>query len=492
VGGGTAGWMTAAALARRLGGSVRITLVESEAIGTVGVGEATIPPIVQFNRFIGIDEDAFIRETQATFKLGIEFVDWVRPGHRYIHPFGLFGADMNEISFNHFWLRWMLAGGDPDPTLFNTEARAAFAGRFARTAGAGGKGPKLSYAFQFDAGLYAAFLRRFSEALGVVRIEGRVLSAELRGEDGFIEAVTLEDGRQIAGDLFLDCSGFRGLLIEEVLHAGYEEWSHWLPANRAAAVPCERIGPPEPYTRATAREAGWQWRIPLQHRTGNGYVFSDAYLSEDRAIELLLSRLDGKPQADPRILRFTTGRRGASWVKNCVAIGLSSGFLEPLESTSIHLIHAAIVKLLAFFPDRNFDPALAARFNGEMAPLIEGIRDFLIAHYKCIEREDTDFWRYCRHMDVPDSLAAKIALFRSRGEVLSTADDLFKEVNWFAILYGQGVQPQGYHPLADALSEAELAGALDQIRAIIRQRVESLPSHQAFLDGVTARGSGNP
>ncbi|MBC9030870.1 tryptophan 7-halogenase [Sphingomonas sp. JC676] len=492
VGGGTAGWMTAAALARRLGNSARITLVESETIGTVGVGEATIPPIVQFNRFIGIDEDAFVRETQATFKLGIEFVDWVRPGHRYIHPFGLLGADMNEISFNHFWLRWMLAGGDPDPTLFSTEAQAAHAGRFARTAGAGGKGPKIFYAYQFDAGLYAVFLRRFSEALGVVRIEGRVTEVAQHGETGFIEAVILEDGRRIAGDLFVDCSGFRGLLIEEALHAGYEEWSQWLPANRAAAVPCERIRPPEPYTRATAREAGWQWRIPLQHRTGNGYVFSEAHLSEDRAAELLLSRLDGKPQGDPRILRFTTGRRRATWVKNCVAIGLSSGFLEPLESTSIHLIHAAILKLLAFFPTRDFDPALAARFNGEMTPLIEGIRDFLIAHYKCVEREDTEFWRYCRHMAVPDSLTAKIELFRSRGEVLSTAEDLFKEVNWFAILYGQEVKPQGYHPLADALSDADLAGALDQIRAIIRQRAESLANHQAFLDGIIARGSGNP
>jgi tryptophan halogenase len=476
--------MTAAALARRLGRSARITLVESDAIGTVGVGEATIPPITQFNKLLGIDEDDFVRATQATYKLGIEFVDWLRPGHRYIHPFGLFGADMNEISFNHFWLRWMQAGGDPDPTHFNAEAQAAYEGRFARFAGPEGRSPKIHYAFQFDAGLYAAHLRRYSEALGVTRIEARVAHVAQHPETGFLEAVELEDGRRLAAELFVDCSGFRGLLIEETLHAGYEDWTRWLPANRAVAIPSARTGDPHPYTRSTAREAGWQWRIPLQHRTGNGYVFSDAFLSEDRAAELLLQRLDGEAQAEPRLLRFVTGRRNASWVKNCVAIGLSSGFLEPLESTSIHMIQAAIYKLLAFFPAADFDPALAQRFNAEMAPLVEGIRDFVIAHYKCTERGDAEFWRACRDMAVPDSLAARLDLFCARGEVLSREEDLFKEVNWFAIFYGQGVTPQGYHPLANILSDAELDANLAQIRAIIRTRVDALPGHREFLDRI--------
>ena len=480
--------MTAAALARRLGRAARITLVESEAIGTVGVGEATIPPIVQFNRFLGLDEDDFVRATQATYKLGIEFVDWLRPGHRYIHPFGLFGADMNEISFNHFWLRWMRAGGDPDPTLFNTEAQAAYENRFARTAGGQpGKGPKIHYAFQFDAGLYAVYLRRFSEGLGVTRVEGKVVEIARHPGSGFIEAVMLEGVRRIEGELFVDCSGFRGLLIEETLHAGYEEWTRWLPCDRAVAVPTERSGDPEPYTRTIARPAGWQWRIPLQHRTGNGHVYASAHISDDHAAATLLANLDGVPQGDPRVLRFVTGRRRASWVKNCVAIGLSSGFLEPLESTSIHLIQAAIYKLLAFFPDRDFDPALAARFNAEMATLVEGVRDFIVAHYKLTEREDSELWRYCRAMAVPDSLAEKIALFRARGEVLSRDEDLFKEPNWFAILYGQGVVPSGHHALADALSGQELEANLSQIRAIVRQRVDSLPPHQAFLDAIVRR-----
>jgi len=480
--------MTAAALARRLGRAARIALVESEAIGTVGVGEATIPPIVQFNRFLGLDEDDFVRATQATYKLGIEFRDWLRPGHRYIHPFGLFGADMNEISFNHFWLRWMQAGGDPDPTRFNAEAQAAYEGRFARTAGGQpGKGPKVHYAFQFDAGLYAACLRRFAEALGVERVEGRVVEVAQHAGTGFIEAVALEGGRRVEGELFVDCSGFRGLLIEETLHAGYEEWTRWLPCDRTVALPTERAGDPEPYTQTIARPAGWQWRIPLQHRTGNGHVYASAHISDDEAAATLLANLDSAPAGDPRVLRFVTGRRRTSWVKNCVAIGLSSGFLEPLESTSIHLIQAAIYKLLAFFPDRGFDPALAARFNTEMATLVEGVRDFIVAHYKLTEREDSELWRYCRHMAAPDSLTEKIALFRTRGEVLSRDEDLFKEPNWFAILYGQGVVPTGHHPLADAMSDAELEANLSQIRAIVRQRVDSLPPHQAFLDAIARR-----
>ena len=477
--------MAAAAFGKLLSSpEVSVTLIESEEIGTVGVGEATIPPIVQFNRMLGIDENEFLRETHATFKLGIEFVDWRRLGHRYMHPFGLFGADMNQISFIHFWLRWVAGGGDPDNRLFNTEALAAYAGRFARTAGPQpGSGPAINYAFQFDASAYAAFLRRLAERHGVVRREGRIARVHQGGETGFIEAVELAGGARIGGDLFIDCTGFRGLLIEETLQAGYEDWNRWLPANRAAAVPCARVGDPVPYTRATAREAGWQWRIPLQHRTGNGYVFCDAFISEDDAVGALMERLDGEPQADPRVLRFVTGKRRKSWVRNCVALGLSSGFLEPLESTSIHFIQVAITRLLALFPDRDFDPALANRFNDDMDRLLAGTRDFLVAHYQLTERDDTAFWRHCRAMQIPDTLAEKLQLFRERGEVLATGSDLFKDVSWFAILNGQGVVPDGYHPLADTMPDADLQRNLAAIRTKIQERVQALPPHGQFLEG---------
>jgi tryptophan halogenase len=357
VGGGTAGWMAAAALAKVVGTQAyNITLVESEEIGIVGVGEATIPPITLYNKLLGIDEDEFVRETHATFKLGIEFIDWRRIGHRYMHHFGLFGADMNGIPFSHYWLRSVREGGDPDNHHFNAEAEAARLNRFARTRDAAPTVmPSIHYAFQFDAARYAAYLRRYAEKLGVVRAEGRIVRVDQNSESGFIESVELSDGRAVAGDFFLDCSGFRGLLIEQALGAGYDDWGHWLPCNRAAAVPSARAEDPIPYTRAIAREAGWQWRIPLQHRTGNGYVFSDAFIGEDEAIAALMGRLDGPPQAEPRIIRFVAGRRRKGWIKNCVALGLASGFLEPLESTSIHLIQAGISKILSSFPDGSFD-----------------------------------------------------------------------------------------------------------------------------------------
>lgn len=483
VGGGTAGWMTAAALAKVLGTcEYRITLVESDEIGTVGVGEATIPHIALFNTLLGIDEDAFVRETHATFKLGIEFVDWRRRGHRYMHHFGLFGADMNGIGFSHYWLRASRDGGAPDSRAFSAEAEAAYAGRFARTPGTGSPTiPKIHYAFQFDAGLYAAYLRRYAEARGVTRVEGRVGAIDQHPETGFIRAVGLNHGRSVAGDFFIDCSGFRGLLIEGALQAGYEDWSHWLPANRAWAVPCVRTEDPIPFTRATAREAGWQWRIPLQHRTGNGYVFSDAFITEDEARATLLSNLDGAPAAEPRLLNFVTGRRKRVWVKNCIALGLSSGFLEPLESTSIHLVQAAIAKMLAMFPDRDFDRVTIDRFNSESAALTESIRDFLIAHYKVTERSDTPFWNYCRTMCVPDTLLVKLDQFRRRGEVMAGNHELFKEVNWFAVLHGQGIEPASYHPIADAISKTDLHLRMRQIRSAIEMRVSELPSHGTFL-----------
>ena len=484
VGGGSAGWMTAAALSKVLGTqNYSITLIESELIGIVGVGEATIPMITLYNNVLGLDEDEFVRETNATFKLGIEFVDWRHLNHSYFHPFGLYGVDMDGIGFGHHWLRWMKGGGNPDMGRFNAETEAARQGKFMRTPEQKPQTlPKINYAFQLDASLYAAYLRRYAEKRGAVRLEGQVVKVNQNAESGFIESLDLKDGRRVSGDLFVDCSGFRGLLIEETLHAGYEDWSHWLPANRAAAMPCARIADPLPYTRATAREAGWQWRIPLQHRTGNGYVFSNAFISEDEAMQKLASRLDGAAMAEPRILKFVTGMRKKCWIKNCLAIGLASGFLEPLESTSIHLGQVAIAKLLTVFPRNVFNQALIDKFNREMAFEYSSVKDFLIAHYCVTEREDTPFWRYCRNMDIPDSLKARLELFKTRGEVMPPSAELFKETNWFAVLYGQGMVPDGYHPVADVISDYELKVRLARIRSGVQDRVDGMTSHQAFID----------
>ncbi len=484
VGGGTAGWMTAAALSKVLGTHHHdIILVESEQIGTVGVGEATIPMIQLYNNVLGLDEDEFVRETNATFKLGIEFVDWRKPGHSYFHPFGNFGVDMDGIGFTHYWMRWKQSGGGVSYPAFNAETEAARQKRFMRTSGESGPKtmPSINYAFQFDASLYAAFLRRYSEKRGAKRIEGKIVDVTQDPESGDIQSVTLESGQAIEGDLFIDCSGFRGLLIEQVYKAGYDDWSHWLPVNRACAVPCDSAGDWLPYTRSTAREAGWQWRIPLQHRIGNGYVYCDQYISEDEAAVKLMSRLDAPAQAEPRTLRFLTGRRKKTWVNNCLAFGLSSGFLEPLESTSIHLIQVAISKLLAMFPKDGINPRLVTRYNDEMAYEYDNVKDFLIAHYKVTEREDTPFWQYVKHMDIPDSLQERLDIFKARGEVMARHLELFKETSWYAVLVGQGLEPEGYHPVADAISEDELRLRLTKIRNGVQQRVNGMPEHREFV-----------
>ena len=483
VGGGTAGWMAAAAFSTLLEKRTKIVLVESDEIGTIGVGEATIPPLQAFNFMLGIDEDEFVASTQGSFKLGIEFVDWRRLGHSYFHNFGLLGADLRTgISFIQYWLRWAQSGGDPDQLRFSAEAQAARAGKFGRTpASQGGNQPNVNYAFQFDASTYAAYLRRYSERRGVVRKEGKVVDVRQNGETGLVEAVDMADGSTVRGDFFIDCSGFRGLLIEQVYKAGFEDWSQWLPNDRAAAVPAERMAQPTPFTLAQARDAGWQWRIPLQHRTGNGYVFCSNYISDDEASAQLMESLGETPLAEPKVLRFKAGRRKAHWVKNVLALGLSSGFLEPLESTSIHLVQAAITKFLDYFPQREPDPILIDRFNEEMRFQYETIRDFIIAHYKVTEREDTEFWRYCKHMSIPDTLAEKLELFMMRGEVKPRWADIFSEVSWFAILYGQGLVPTGHHPLADAMSEDDLDLTLSRIHSTIKQRVDGLPLHGDFI-----------
>ena len=482
VGGGSAGWMTAAALAQAVGGSCAITLIESEAIGTVGVGEATIPPIRHFNQRLGIDEATFVRETQGSFKLGIEFVDWGRKDHRYFHPFGQYGAEFDTVPFYHHWMREHLEGRAPGPIDdFSMCWAMARAGKFSHPS------PDrrliqstFDYAYHFDAGLYAAFLRRFAEARGVTRIEGKVVDVALRGEDGFIEAVTLDNGKRIAGEFFIDCSGFRGLLIEEALHAGYDNWQHWLPCDRAVAVPCER-GEFTPYTRSTAREAGWQWRIPLQHRTGNGYVHCSQFISEDEAAQTLLANLDGKPLADPRPLRFVTGKRREFWKKNCVAIGLSAGFMEPLESTSLHLIQYGIMRLIALLPDTAMSPLLVREYNAQTSREYELIRDFLILHYKATTRDDSELWRYCAAMPIPDSLQYKIDHFRSHGTLVADGQELFANPSWIAVYLGQGIVPNKPPALAAMRAGVPVAERLRQIAQAMDEAVAAMPSHGEFI-----------
>lgn len=482
VGGGSAGWMTAAALAEAVGPSCNITLVESEAIGTVGVGEATIPPIRHFNQRLGIDEATFVRETQGSYKLGIEFVNWGRQGHRYFHPFGQYGAEFDSVPFYHHWMRESLEGHVEGPIDdFSMCWAMAKAGKFAHPS------PDrrliqstFDYAYHFDAGLYAAFLRRFAEARGVRRVEGKVVDVALRGEDGFIEAVTLDHGARIEGEFFIDCSGFRGLLIEEALNAGYDNWQAWLPCDRAVAVPCER-GEFTPYTRSTAREAGWQWRIPLQHRTGNGYVHCSEFLSEDEAAATLLANLDGKALADPRPLRFVTGKRRTFWEKNCVAIGLSAGFMEPLESTSLHLIQYGILRLLALLPDNAMSPLLAREYNAQTSKEYELIRDFLILHYKATERDDSELWHYCAAMPIPDSLAYKIDHFRSQGMLVAEPQELFANPSWIAVYLGQGILPERAPALSRMRHQVPVAQRLQQIRQAMDEAVAAMPEHGEFI-----------
>jgi tryptophan halogenase len=488
VGGGTAGWMTAAAFAAVFGAAHRqIRLIESSEIGIVGVGEATLPHIRFFNRRIGIDERELMAHTQATFKLGIEFVDWARLGDSYIHPFGAYGSRIAGVPFHHYWLRQRAAGDPTDIGDYSLPIVASRADRFALPA----ENPAdvmstFGYAFQFDASLYARYLRGFAESRGVQRTDGKIVDVKLRGEDGWVQSVTLASGEVVSGDLFIDCSGFRGLLIEQALKTGYDEWSHWLPCDRAMAVPCENSGPLTPYTRATAREAGWQWRIPLQHRMGNGYVYGSNFISDDEAAAKLLSRLEGKALADPRPLRFTTGRRRKTWNRNVVAIGLSGGFLEPLESTSIYLIQIAITTLIDYLTEQSvatgqYDPRVVEAFNRWIEMEYDRVRDFLILHYHATERDDAPIWNYCRTMRIPDSLAHKMELFRTRGSVVTYKDGLFLEPSWLAVYFGQRVMPRGYDSRVDSLDAADLSTQLSNVREKIQAAVMCMTHHEEFL-----------
>jgi tryptophan halogenase len=483
AGGGTAGWMAAVALAKVLRGKASVTLVESEEIGTVGVGEATIPMLRLFNRVVGLDEDEFVRETQGSFKLGIEFVNWGRLGSRYMHAFGPVGQDLWTVPFHQYWLKMHQAGQARPLGEYAMTRVAALRNKFMRAPTDMQNSPlnDIAHAFHFDAGLYARYLRRHAEAMGVRRVEGRIQQVQQHAGNGHVQALVLADGQRIDGELFIDCSGFRGLLIEETLKTGYEDWTHWLPCDRAVAVPCASVQPLTPYTRSTAHRAGWQWRIPLQHRTGNGHVFCSRHISEDEATAVLLGHLDGEPLAEPRTLRFATGMRRLGWNRNVVAIGLASGFMEPLESTSIHLIQTAIARLIDFFPTHGFDQVDIDTYNRQSRFEYERIRDFIILHYHLNQRTDSPFWVACREMDVPDTLKAKLALFQTHGRIVRENNELFSEVAWLQVLVGQNLLPQGYHPLVDSLDEADIREYLGGVHDLIGRCADAMPDHAAFI-----------
>jgi tryptophan halogenase len=483
AGGGTAGWMTAAALAKVLGPGCQIDLVESEEIGSVGVGEATIPHLHLFNQALGLDEDYFVRRTQGSFKLGIEFVNWGALGERYIHGFGRIGPASQDLPFHHFWLRQHAQGLAAPLEAYSINTAAPRAAKFLRAQAemAGSPLQDITHAFHFDAHLYARYLREFAEGHGVRRHEGKITRVEQHAADGAIAALHLDQGERVAGDFFIDCTGLRALLIEQTLHAGFEDWSHWLPCDRAVAMPSAPSQPLLPMTRSTAHSAGWQWRIPLQHRTGNGHVYASRFMSDDEATDILVRHLDSEWLAEARLLHFTTGRRQQFWRKNCVAVGLSSGFLEPLESTSIHLIQTAIARILHFFPTQAFDEADIAQYNALTAWEYERIRDFLILHYKVTRRDDSAFWRYCRDMSVPDSLQRKIDLFASNGRLMRDGEELFNEMSWLQVMVGQGLMPAHHHPLADLRPADQVARQLQQVEQVIARCVQAMPSHADFI-----------
>lgn len=477
AGGGTAGWMAAAAASKLLGSELEVTIIESDEIPTVGVGEATIPPLQVFHRLIGLDEQDFMRETQATFKLGIRFDDWGALGDSYIHSFGTTGKDCWAGEFQHFWLRGKEKGIAGEFGDYCLELQAAKADKFAKI-----KELSLNYAYHFDASLYAQFLRRHSEALGARRVEGKIVSVTQNPQTGFIESLKLANGQVIEGDMFVDCTGFRGLLIENALHTGYEDWSHWLPCDSAVAVQTASISSAVPYTYSTAREEGWQWRIPLQSRVGNGLVYCSRYISDEEAISKLSSSVQGEQLTQPRVIKFKTGRRRKGWNKNCVALGLASGFIEPLESTSIHLVMSGILRLLKLFPYNGVTDALVDEYNVQTNDELERIRDFVVLHYRATQRDDSDFWRFCRSMEIPDSLQHRLDLFVSSARVFKEDSDLFRVDSWTQVMLGQRLMPMQYHPVARTLTDDELVRFLRGQEAAIKKAVERLPSHQSFIE----------
>ncbi|XQW85833.1 tryptophan halogenase family protein [Thalassotalea piscium] len=483
VGGGSAGWMTAAALAKVLGVEFcDITLIESDQIGTVSVGEATIPQVQLFNRILDIDENEFLAYTQSTFKLGIEFVDWRKKGHAYFHPFGAYGTNIDALPFHHYWLKMKKEGADIDLSRYSLAAVAAYQNKFMHPqtqhnsplAG-------INYAYHFDATLYAKFLSNYAGKKGVKRIVGKVIDVGVKATDGFIEDVILDDGQRISGDLFIDCSGFKGLLIEQTLKTGFEDWSHFLPCNRALAVPCQSTQPQKPYTQSIAQTVGWRWRIPLQHRVGNGYVYASDFITDAKAEEVLLKGLESDPIANVNALRWNTGMRKKSWNKNCIAIGLSAGFVEPLESTGLHLIQSAIAKLMTLFPNKNFNQCDIDMFNQQTEKEYQRIRDFIVLHYKVTERDDSEFWDYCRNMSIPSTLQQKIEMYKENGRIFRQDDELFNETSWLAVMQGQGIQPKGYHPLVDRMPNSEIQRRLHNIETVIQKSADIMLDHHDYL-----------
>jgi tryptophan halogenase len=483
VGGGTAGWMAAASFAHFLKPlGCRIELVESDEIGSIGVGEATIPPVMDFIRTLGIDENDLIRKTQATFKLGIRFQDWLRPGHSWCHPIGQTGFDINGVPFGAYWMKEHLAGRASRLEDYSLQAQAAEHGKFMRPVQAPNSPLEhITYALHFDAVLFAQYMREYAEARGVIRTEGQVVSAVQRPVDGYIEKLVLDNGKTIEGDLFIDCSGFQAILIEKALQTGFEDWKKWLPCDRAAAVPVRQTRAPATYTLSKALDAGWQWRIPLQHRTGNGYVYCSEFVSDEAALETLKAHGDGEEMNDPLLIRFASGRRKLFWNKNVVALGLASGFLESLESTSIHLIQRGLALLIRLFPARNFEPADRDRYNAMLIQEFERIRDFLLLHYTTSERDDTAFWRHCKTIPLTDSLKERLELFRGYGRILGEDSDALPEQSWLYLLTAQGVTPRRHDPLADTLDPVVVAAALENIKVVVGDCTRAMPTHQEFI-----------
>ena len=482
VGGGTAGWLSASLLSKVLGQTINITLVESDKIGTIGVGEATIPPIVNFNAAVGLDEKEFLRATKATMKLGIQFENWGQQGYSYMHAFGGVGKNFPFCDFHNFWLKAKQHGDNTDFWQYSLNYQAAKHNKFSKINQIPGTNlPGITYAYHFDAGLYAKHLRQHCEKQGVRRIEGTIDHVNINDQTRNISNVQLDTGEKINGDLFIDCTGLAALLIEQTLNTGYEDWSHWLPCDRAIAVPSEATTPNVPYTRSIAHDSGWQWRIPLQHRTGNGLVYSSKHMSDEQAKKLLLENLDSAPLGEPRTIPFRTGRRRKQWHKNVVAIGLSSGFFEPLESTNIHLIQSAVTRLIKHFPHDGIKIEEINEFNRQSRVESEQMRDFIILHYKQTQRNDSDFWRACQSMEIPESLAKKMALFSESAKTFREQDELFTEIAWQQVMIGQGLIPKDYHPFVDSLSDEQLKDLLASLKTLIDKTVDKMPSHDAFI-----------
>lgn len=476
AGGGTAGWMAAATLSKLMGKQLDVTLIESDDIGTIGVGEATVPGMTTFHRVLHIDEAEFMKAVNGSIKLGISFENWLDRGEKYIHSFGRTGRDMWAADFQHFWLKGKELGIDAPFGDYCLELQAAKAGKFEIS-----KDPVVNYAYHMDATAYGKFLRGMSEKLGVKRVEGIIQKVNLHPDTGFIESLQLKSGQFIEGDLFIDCTGFRSLLSEQALHTGFEDWSHWLPCDSAVATQETAVAPPIPLTRAIAHDYGWQWKIPLQNRVGTGLVYCSRYQSDESAKQTLLNNLEGEAMFEPKVIKFRTGRRRQAWNKNCIAIGLSASFIEPLESTTIYLISSNLLRLVRLFPSYGIDQLTINEFNRQASDDLEVIRDFVVMHFHCTRRTDTEFWRYCGSMTIPESLKHRLDLFRETGRIYIKREELFLVDSWLQVMMGQGVMPKQYHPVINNIDDKDLREFLSGYREAIAKQVKKMPMHGDFL-----------